>query len=604
MRSSYIHLVCRDCPTSFFADAFRGVTVLVLACLGLLDAGHLLAQSDTSDNSVKKTIQGTVVNSVTREPVSRALVFSADHRLATMADDQGHFELSLPQPAMSQGEQSDGGAAIVQFAIANSSYSTMLMASKPGFLNPQRNAIANHVTNDGKELTIAMVPEGLIVGQVVLPPNTGERIQVNLYRRVIQEGRAHWYNAGSQRSRSNGEFRFFDLEPGTYKLLTSEMPDRDPLTSTPGGPMYGYPPAYFAHAVNFATAQAIQLKAGMTFQGELTPVRQRYYPVNLPVSNGPRDGQVEVSVSMQGGKGPGYALGYDSRHQKISGALPNGNYAVEAFTDGENAASGSMNIEVKDGAVQGPVMTLVPNGSVRVNAKLEFKNDLDPESQPQGPEIVVRSGPLQSQNLNVGLEPVDEFNLGNRSETRPPHGPTDESVILEHVRPGRYWVRVDSPRGFAASVTAGDIDLLRQPLTVRAGANLVIDAIIRDDGGEIAGTVEGLKQEAGRLDDAVAVRSGISISGFGPPLQAHVYCVPLPDSTGQFREAWAGPDGRFNLMQVPPGTYRVLAFQRPQDKFEYLDPATMQAYEGKGQVVRLGAGQKEEVKLQVIAESN
>ena len=544
------------------------------------------------------------MNSVTREPVARALVSSRDQRLATMADEQGHFELTMPQPPINPGQEGQVVTSGMQFAMTLSNYSGMLMAFKPGFLNAQRNPNANQVTNNGKEFTIAMLPEALIVGRVVLPPNTGERIQVNLYRRVIQEGRVHWNYAGRQPSRSNGEFRFFDLEPGTYKLFTSELADSDPLTSVPGGPMYGYPPAYFPHAVNFATAEAILLKAGTTFQAELTPLRQPYYPVELPVNNGPRDGQVEVSVSMQGGKGPGYALGYDYRHQKISGSLPNGNYVIEAFTEGENPASGLMHIDVKDGAVQGPIMTLVPNGSIRVNAKLEFKTNPNTDTQAQEAGENAFREMNRGQNFTAQLEPADEFNQGNHSETHPPHGPGDESVIFEHIRPGRYWVRIYSARGFAASVTAGDIDLLRQPLTVRAGANLTVDAIMRDDGGEIAGTVGGLSAASlPSVDDTTVLKSGILVTGFAFNMQAHIYCVPLPDSTGQFREGWAGPDGRFNLQQVPPGAYRVLAFERPQDKFEYHDPTTMQAYEGKGQVIRLGAGQKEELKLQVISES-
>jgi hypothetical protein len=607
VNSSCVRLMCPHCSTSICPDKCRGfqpASFRVLACvillLSMLGVEQLSAQDDASDNSSKKTVQGTVVNSVTREPVSRALVFSPDHRLATMTDEQGHFELTLPQPT-------EGAAGNAQFAIAVSNYSGILIAFRPGFLDPQHNPTANHVTSNEKEFTIAIVPEALIIGRVVLPPNTGDRIEVNLYRRLITEGRAHWYPAGEQQSRSNGEFRFFGLEPGTYKLLTSEMMDRDPLTSAPGGPMYGYPPAYFTHAVNFATAQAIQLKTGMTFQAELTPVRQRYYPVDLPVTNGPHTGQVEVvevSVSMQGGKGPGYALGYDSRHQKISGSLPNGNYVVEAFTEGENPASGSMNIEVKGAAVQGPVMTLVPNGSVGVNAKLEFKTNPDTGAQPQGAgEITFSDGRMQSQNFNVRLEPADDFNQGNPSQTRPPHGPSDESVILEHVRPGRYWVRIDSPRGFAASVTAGDTDLLRHPLTVRAGTNLVVDVVMRDDGAEIAGTVEGL-QPVPADGSGTALRSYTSTMRFAPgTAQAHVYCLPLPDSTGQLREVWVGPDGRFSLPQMPPGGYRLLAFEQPQRQFEYLDPAAMEAYEGKGRVVQLRAGQKEDVKLQIIPDS-
>ena len=568
--------------------------------LMMLGAAQTSAQDGASENQQKKTIRGTVVNSVTHEPVARALVSSADKRLAAMTDEQGHFELDIPEPPGTD-SNSDAVTRIVQFATAGN-FPGMFLAYKPGFLNPERNAMANQpVISNGKELTIAIVPEALIVGQVVLPSNSGDRIEVNLYRRMIQEGRPHWFSVGSQRCRANGEFRFFDLEPGTYKLLTGEMMDRDPLTFEPGGPMYGYPPAYFPHAVNFATAEAIQLKAGMTFQAELTPVRQRYYPVELPVTNGPAEGLSEVSVSMQGGKGPGYALGYDPRHQRISGLLPNGNYVIEAFSEGANPASGSVNIEVKGAAVQSPSLTLVPNGSVRVNAKLEFKNNPDPDVQPRGSEAVVfPNGQVQGQNLNVRLEPVDDINQGNRSDIHPPHGRYDESVILEHVRPGRYWVRIDSPGGFAAAMSAGDVDLLRHPLTVRAGANLAVDVTLRDDGAEIAGSVEGLDAPSAGLDGGTSLQSGISKVRSGIYI-AHVYCLPLPDSNGQFRESWAAPGGKFDFQQLAPGAYRVLAFEQAQNDLEYQDIAKMGTYEGKGQVVRLAAGQKEELKLQVIS---
>jgi len=96
------------------------------------------------------------------------------------------------------------------------------------------------------------------------------------------------------------------------------------------------------------------------------------------------------------------------------------------------------------------------------------------------------------------------------------------------------------------------------------------------------------------------LRSRMSI-GFAQGAQAHVYCLPLPESTGQFREAWVAPDGKFSLQRMPPGAYRVLAFNQPQNDLEYQDAASMRTYEGKGQVVRLAAGQKEELKLQVIS---
>ena len=82
---------------------------------------------------------------------------------------------------------------------------------------------------------------------------------------------------------------------------------------------------------------------------------------------------------------------------------------------------------------------------------------------------------------------------------------------------------------------------------------------------------------------------------------AHVYCVPLPDGTGQFRHGAVGPDGKFDLRQVPPGSYRVLAFDRPQRELEYSSGEAMRAYDGKGHVVRIGAGQKEQITLQLLS---
>jgi hypothetical protein len=47
----------------------------------------------------------------------------------------------------------------------------------------------------------------------------------------------------------------------------------------------------------------------------------------------------------------------------------------------------------------------------------------------------------------------------------------------------------------------------------------------------------------------------------------------------------------------------MLAFDRPQPELEYRNPETMRAYDAKGQLVRLVAGQKEHLHLQLISTS-
>jgi len=155
--------------------------------------------------------------------------------------------------------------------------------------------------------------------------------------------------------------------------------------------------------------------------------------------------------------------------------------------------------------------------------------------------------------------------------------------VLEGVAPGRYWVHVDSSRGYAASVAAGGVDLLTEPLVVANGSAGPIEITMRDDTAQIEGTIEGIE----------GPDPSTSSDAHSP--SAHVYCVPLPDSPGRFMDVVASPDGTFTFFNVPPGAYQVLAFKGPQLSLEFRNPDVMQAYESSGPVVHLTSGQKDHI---------
>ena len=234
-------------------------------------------------------------------------------------------------------------------------------------------------------------------------------------------------------------------------------------------------------------------------------------------------------------------------------------------------------------------MTLVPNGSVTVNVKEEFtspenanatrtyRDNGELRESPQGPRNYLPT---------LRLEPADDFGQEWNASLRIPAG-TDEALAIDNVQPGRYWVRADTSRGFVASMTSGTTDLQHHLLVVGlGGSSPPIEITMRDVTAEIDGTIEGAAPVSETNTDA-----------------AHVYCIPLPDSSGVFKEVWVGPDGTFREPQLPPGTYRVLAFDRAQPDLEYRNPEAMRAYEAKGQLVRLAAGQKEHLHLQLISTS-
>jgi hypothetical protein len=85
-------------------------------------------------------------------------------------------------------------------------------------------------------------------------------------------------------------------------------------------------------------------------------------------------------------------------------------------------------------------------------------------------------------------------------------------------------------------------------------------------------------------------------------LQIIVYCVPLPDSAGRFEQLGASTsDGKFMSDRMTPGAYRVLVFRNSQPHLPYRDAEAMKAYESLGPVVHLSPGQKTNVQVQIIS---
>ena len=581
---------------------------LAVACLSTA------AAQSPSDKTDTDTIHGIVINSVTHEPIARALVSSPDNRFATLSNSEGRFEFTLPKvdsvPEGGSGSTTPASAQI-QSAVFNRPY--MLMARKPGFLSDANSQVQDLQNEALKDLMLALTPESLIVGAVTLPTSEApDSIMLQVFRRQVQDGRAHWLPVGGAQSTSDGQFRFADLPAGTYKLLTHELLDRDPLTTDPLtnppsnvslGHLFGYPPVYYQSAPDFGSAATIQLAAGQTQTVNLSLVKLPYYRVKVPVVNAPDNG-VAVIVYAHGRKGPGFSLGYNNGDHAIEGMLPDGTYTIEASRFGPNGVTGLQTISIKGAPVDGPSMTLASGASIPVMVKEEFTSADNPGSMTwniNGRSTVIK-GPRRY--LSVTLEPADDFGVGPQVSLRDPRR-GDDDLVIEGVPAGSYWVRVNSSRGYPASIRSGNLDLQHQPLVVGAGGTASpIEITMRDDTAEISGTVEGVTPQAQRpVISSGDARGWTSYPPSGVQAAAHIYCIPLADSSGQLTEIWVSPDGSFVSQGLPPGAYRMLAFDREQHELEYRNPESLRTYDSKGPVVRVVGGQKEHVQLQLISTS-
>jgi hypothetical protein len=544
-------------------------TFICFVLLTAIFAGQALSQDQQTENHPGR-IQGTVINAITNQPIGRALVHSSDNRLATLTNSEGHFE----------------------FALGADGVSPWLMARKPGFLEDPRHNMTQVEASPDRDITISLMPEALIKGRVIL--STGDAaadVTIQIFSHQVMDGALRWIEGVSTRANSNGEFRFAELLPGDYKLITHEWMDNDPLTAIPGGQVYGFPPVYYPNATDFAAAGTIHLSAGETFQADVSLVSQPYFQVTIPVTNAQMNSGLNLTVSPQGRRGPGYSLGYNPQRQRIEGLLPNGNYLVEALSYGESPSNGAVSIAVAGAPLESPSMVMARNGSISLNVKEEFPstNSKVTGSGGNGRRSLAFQGPRTY--LQVGVETADDFAPQSGGSLRDPTGPNDDSLVIEKLPPGRYRLLLHSSRGYIASATMGGVDLLRQPLVIGQGSSAPMEITVRDDTAEIEGTVAGISHTA----------DGIPPISFQGPA-AWVYSVPLPDSPGQFQQIGISPQGTFNS-QIAPGDYRVMAFKHMQPNFPYRDADAMRAYETKGQLVHLSPGQKATVQLQIVSSS-
>src|SRR5216683_1550267 len=138
----------------------------------------------------KFTLSGTVVNSVTGEPIRRALVqIYVGPKQAMLTDSDGRFEFSnLP------------------------SGQTSIAVRKPGFMSEQEMSGGGppsmvETGPDAKPITVKLTPEGVLFGRVDSKGEPIEDLPVNVIALRIDQGRKHWEPRGGAMTDEDGAWR-------------------------------------------------------------------------------------------------------------------------------------------------------------------------------------------------------------------------------------------------------------------------------------------------------------------------------------------------------------------------------------------------------------
>ena len=198
---------------------------------------------------------------------------------------------------------------------------------------------------------------------------------------------------------------------------------------------------------------------------------------------------------------------------------------------GQSPGNGSASIHVAGGPLHAPGLTLTAEASIVLSVREEFTST---ETNSNGPMGGRRSfaGQGPRSYLNANLESAEEYKQPQTDVFRAPTEPNDDSLMLENVLPGRYYLRLYSSRGYVSAASMGGVDVLNRAFEVGSGSTTPIEITMRDDWAKLEGKVNGTQTGANQNSQFQGV---------------WVYCIPAPDSSGVFQQLSVMADGSFDL---------------------------------------------------------
>lgn len=312
---------------------------LVYAFLVAAITQRLAAQASLEPQQ-EHDVTGTVINSVTHQPVGRALA-KINGGLATFTDREGRYKFS---------------------DVKNQDI--YLTAEKPGYFGKQERpgpnrrqrvaGIAQSLASESPEQgIIELTPEAILFGTVADASGASlPAVQLTLYQAVIQNGMKRWIQVRGAATTADGEFRLANLVAGEYRLTTNFH-----LESFFGADVHeGYLPTRYPEGTG-----AITLAAGQQQPIDLNLRQGKLYPVTGSM-NGKKAGEgVSVSVLTPSGEEiqpPGISTrGVDT----FGILLPDGRHQIKAtINGGPTSLIASTSVSVDHGALSDVQLDFAP----------------------------------------------------------------------------------------------------------------------------------------------------------------------------------------------------------------------------------------------------
>ena len=531
--------------------------LVLLFCVPIATPQRCWAQlpSDTHDTFV---LSGTVVNSVTGEAISRAMVrASGQASRSAFTDSEGHFQFE--------------GLPAGQISLA---------VQKPGFVSEQDTGgpSLNHIVigpSTGAQ-TLKLQPLSAISGRVSdVSGQPIERIAVRLIGRNLRDGRKIWEPRGMIETDEDGRFRFANLMPATYYLSVGPAQSQERILPEGEKPTTGFPHLYYPGVPDLASAAPIQLAAGQQSQADFSLGAVPVYHITGSISGQPSDQGVALMTFTSSGDDLMLPAKVNAEVGTFSlDNVPAGSYLLKAGSSGEGQQLRAEQRITVSANLDNVHLAMAPAISIPVVVHMQSRASSGAAS-PAG------SNPGSSSDsrppLNVALLPTQPN--ANESFSTFQHGAGGKGMVLQNVDPGTYTVNlIPQQPWYIQSASYGQTNALYDDITVAPGQSYPLEISLRDDGASLTITVRALE---------AAARQSVNI-------------VILPQPASKLAPlVLRGANNTYTESGLAPGDYLVFAFDRIEG-LEYTNPDALSAYASQAAHVTLTANQQAQVSLDLI----
>jgi hypothetical protein len=398
----------------------------------------------------------------------------------------------------------------------------------------------------GEDVNFTLEKGGVLTGTVTDPsgvPVVGIGVTAIRIRQPDETSFQNDSLAGvSRMTDDRGIYRIYGLRAGRYLVFAGSGRSFSPRP----GPFDRDSPTYYPNSTR-DTASVVVVQTGQEAPG----IDIRYRGDRGFTISGTLTGVIEkfalLSLTLPGNSTPigtAFSREEDGRNAFAFPNVPNGDYKIIAFSSDDKsgrASSGTMNISIKNGDVEGVVVALRPLSSITGHLVLTapFEPKCGNGTTPGVEQTVVSA--QSEKNLPENMFANRMSNAG---------ADMGGMFIIRSLSAGNYRLRISLP---TTDWYIRSID--RQPISKTVNP---AEWVTLSGGENFSGLSIALANGAGSVEGHVAGYRSADQASF-----RHIYLVPnekdRSDDTLRFSEMPVAADGTFSFRNLAPGHYFLLS---------------------------------------------